>query len=264
MPCCSQPRRSRLRPRATARSTKRSILRRCAESHRPHRSEDTPGRSSACERRTVGGGPDRRLLEIAASTNSVPPCVRAADARRTMHRSEDTPPPCPAIDHQLLATALPTWGGVALAWIGSPDGVASVDSAIFNMLACCTSFLCTATTNIVGSQADDDEHVGRAWLFDGVMISLLVGGLAAAAMTFGRRVLVGGFLGAVPRAASSRRRARTCGSARWRRRRRRPPSSARVCASASAIRSRRCARSPRPRRSTWSATCCSSVRAASG
>ena len=71
----------------------------------------------------------------------------------------------------------------------------SVDSAIFNMLACCTSFLCTATTNIVGSQADDDEHVGRA-LFDGVMISLLVGGLAAAATTFGRRVLVGGFLGA--------------------------------------------------------------------
>ena len=116
-----------------------------------------------------------------------------------------------AATNSVLATALPMLGACiaepTLSWIdsicvarfaASPSvGLAalSVDSAIFNMLACCTSFLCTATTNIVGSQADDDEHVGRA-LFDGVMISLLVGGLAAAAMTFGRRVLVGGFLGA--------------------------------------------------------------------
>ena len=64
-------------------------------------------------------------------------------------------------------------------------------------------------------------------------------------MTFGRRVLVGGFLGA---GAESGIFAPACAYLRirrWRRRRRRPPSSARVCASASAIRSRRCARSPR-------------------
>mgnify|MGYP004062966385 CR=1 FL=1 len=103
----------------------------------------------------LGGGPRLSSLSLSAAA------------------TDDT-----AATNSVLATALPMLGACiaepTLSWIdsicvarfaASPSvGLAalSVDSAIFNMLACCTSFLCTATTNIVGSQADDDEHVSVA------------------------------------------------------------------------------------------------------
>lgn len=77
-----------------------------------------------------------------------------------------------------------------LSGVGASAGLAAlnVNCAIFNMVACVTSFLCTATTAVVGRSLGEgagDEPSARA-LRDGLLLSTSLGCIFAAILFFGQ------------------------------------------------------------------------------
>ena len=152
-----------------------------------------------CHLRLCGSADFRRCVHHCSEDTRVPPLSLSAAA------TDDT-----AATNSVLATALPMLGRA----LPSPPCPGSTRSASLasrrrrrwarRALGRLGHIQHARVLHVLPVHRDDQHRRiaggrrrarGRA-LFDGVMISLLVGGLAAAAMTFGRRVLVGGFLGA--------------------------------------------------------------------